>query len=66
MVFEQRATISANHLDLVGTDVEEAEEFVYLGSVFNKTNNCEQDIRRHINLTNQDFEGFKQYGMLEA
>ena len=35
MVFERRATTSASHLNLGGTDVEEVEEFVYLDSLLN-------------------------------
>ena len=52
MVFERRASTNASHLDLGKTDV---EEFVYLGSLFNKTNDCKPDIRSCINLANQAF-----------
>jgi len=48
------------HIELGGEDIENVEEFVYLGSLMSWDNDCSKDIKRRIGKATGAFEGFRK------
>ena len=54
------------HIELGGKDIENVEEFVYLGSLVSWDNDCSKDIQRRIGKATGAFEGFTKVWQSKA
>ncbi|CAG9109123.1 unnamed protein product [Plutella xylostella] len=53
MVFEREESRTTCELKIDGVNVEQVDEFVYLGSLFSRVGRCDKDIERRVNAGNR-------------